>query len=243
MFPCLEDHNVQTPYDISVARHLSMTTESIADLEEPETLNSTWFVDEYNRTNLVRASEIGFIVTNMKPAVFQISDNITFIFYAREKYTNDLEYTVDLLKKVIKIYENYFGSPFPYEKVKYVCVPNASPGQREVKDSMILSSEHHILYSHYFPSTPIEYVDESVAYEVALEWIHRTYEWRNVEQYWIYETLPLFLENVALDQVSLVIFAFAWSLIGLLMKNCSSSGLLLLLRLFRISCSPSVFIP
>lgn len=83
-----------------------------------------------------------------------------------------------------------------------VCVPNGSPGQREVKDSMILSSEHHILYSHYFPSTPIEYVDESVAYEIALEWIHRTYEWTNFEQYWIYETLPLFLENVALDQLS-----------------------------------------
>lgn len=117
-----------------------MNTESISDLEEPEWTNSTWFVDEYNRTNLVRASEIGFIVTNMKPKVFQIRENLNFIFYAREKYTNDLDYTVDLLKKVIKIYEDYFGSSFPYEKVKYVCVPNGGPGQREVKDSMILSS-------------------------------------------------------------------------------------------------------
>lgn len=96
-------------------------------------------MDEYNRTNLVRASEIGFIVTNMKPKSFKITPNLTFIFYAREKYQPDLDYTVDLLKKVIKIYENYFDMPFPYEKVKYVCVPNGSPGQREVKDSMILS--------------------------------------------------------------------------------------------------------
>lgn len=38
LFPCLEDYNIQTPYDISVARHMSMTTESISDLEEAETL-------------------------------------------------------------------------------------------------------------------------------------------------------------------------------------------------------------
>lgn len=55
----------------------------------------------------------------MKPRVFQVN-NITFIFYAREKYTNDLDYTVELLKKVIKIYETYFDSAFPYEKIKYV---------------------------------------------------------------------------------------------------------------------------
>uniref|UniRef100_A0A336KLP7 CSON013121 protein n=1 Tax=Culicoides sonorensis TaxID=179676 RepID=A0A336KLP7_CULSO len=201
LFPCLEDHNIQTPYDISIARRTSMVTDSISDLEEPETLNATWFVDEYNRTNSVRASEIGFIVTNMQPRSFEITPNLTFIFYAREKYTQDLNYTVDLLKDVIQIYETYFESQFPFEKVKYVCVPNGPPSQREVKDSMILSSEHHILYSHYFPSFPKIYVDQTVAYEVALEWLHKTYEWQYTEQYWVYEALPIFIQNVALDQL------------------------------------------
>lgn len=96
-------------------------------------------MDEYNRTSSVRASEIGFIVTNMRPRSFEITPNLTFIFYAREKYTPDLNYTVDLLKDVIQIYETYFENQFPFEKVKYVCVPNGPPSQREVKDSMILS--------------------------------------------------------------------------------------------------------
>lgn len=78
----------------------------------------------------------------MQPSSFDIilrSHNLTFIFYAREKYVNDLNYTVELLHEVIQIYEEYLDMLFPYEKVKYVCVPNGPPSQREVKNSMILS--------------------------------------------------------------------------------------------------------
>lgn len=63
------------------------------------------------------------------------------------------------------------------------------------------TSEHHILYSHYFPSFPKEYVDQTVAYEVALEWLHKTYEWKYTDQYWVYEALPWFIQNVALDHL------------------------------------------
>jgi hypothetical protein len=40
-----------------------------------------------------------------------------------------------------------------------------------------------------------------VAYEIALLWIHNLVDYRNKEQLWIHESIPLYMQIIALNHV------------------------------------------
>ncbi|XP_058455368.1 uncharacterized protein LOC131432850 [Malaya genurostris] len=63
LYPCMDDHNFRSPFEINIARKVHMNTASGMNLEMSELMERDEFVvDTYNTTGMIRASEIGFII-------------------------------------------------------------------------------------------------------------------------------------------------------------------------------------
>lgn len=88
---------------------------------------------------MIRASEIGFIVTDMTPERYELTDKVHLIAYTRNRYDNYLKEIVSIFAAVMKVYEQYMRMHFPYQAIKYVTIPNADSTVREIKEGMILS--------------------------------------------------------------------------------------------------------
>jgi hypothetical protein len=48
------------------------------------------------------------------------------------------------------------------------------------------------------------YIDQEIAYEIALLWIHNFVDYRNKDQLWIHESIPLYMQIIALNHVRVI---------------------------------------
>lgn len=202
LYPCMDDHNFRSPFEINIARKVHMNTASSLNLELQEPMeDETFIVDTYNTTGMVRASEIGFIITDMTPERYELTEKVHLIAYTRNRYDLYLKDIVSIFASVMKVYEEFMRMNFPYQAIKYVTIPNADSTVREIKEGMILSSEKRLIKDlSYFPTT-----DDSllrvIANELAKLWIHNLADYKNKEVYWLHESIPLYMESIALKML------------------------------------------
>ncbi|XP_055615513.1 aminopeptidase N-like [Toxorhynchites rutilus septentrionalis] len=203
LYPCMDDHNFRSPFEINVARKVDMNTASSLNLEMSEFMeDESIIVDTYNTTGMVRASEIGFIVTDMTPERYELTEKVDLIAYTRNIYDNYLKEIVSVFASVINVYETYLKMKYPYDTIKYVAVPNMESTVREIKEGMILSSEKRLIKdSTYFPTSEGTLL-RVVSNELAKLWIHNLADYKNKEVYWLHESIPLYLESVALGKLN-----------------------------------------
>ncbi|XP_058460813.1 aminopeptidase N-like isoform X2 [Malaya genurostris] len=203
LYPCMDDHNFRSPFEINIARKVHMNTASGMNLEMSELMERDEFVvDTYNTTGMIRASEIGFIITDMSPERYELTPEIYLIAYTRNIYHNYMKGIVSKFAEVINIYEGYMGMKFPYRIIKYVTIPNTDNTVSEIKEGMILSSEKRLITDlNYFPTTD-GILLRVVSNELAKLWIHTLADYKNKELYWLHESIPLYLETIALKYIN-----------------------------------------
>ncbi|XP_058826209.1 aminopeptidase N-like [Topomyia yanbarensis] len=208
LYPCMDDHNFRSPFEINIARKVYMNTASSMNLEMSEPMeNDAFVVDTYNTTGMVRASEIGFIITDMSPERYELTPKVYLIAYTRNSYDSYMKNIVSKFAAVINVYENYMRMSFPYQMIKYVTIPNTESTVREIKEGMILSSEKRLINdSTYFP-TPEGTLLRVVSNELARLWIHNLADYKNKEVYWLHESIPLYLEAIALKHINNVSYS------------------------------------
>lgn len=98
-----------------------------------------WIVDNYLTTSSIRASEIGFIITDMAMEESAIIRNITLQLYNRKRLNTTFQDSLMELPNILNCYETYLEMEFPYQKIKYIAVPNVDINFREIKNGMVLT--------------------------------------------------------------------------------------------------------
>ncbi|XP_055549676.1 aminopeptidase N-like [Wyeomyia smithii] len=203
LYPCMDDHNFRSPFEINIARKINMKTASSMNLEMSEPMDDReYVVDTYNTTGMVRASEIGFIITDMSPERYELTQKVHLLAYTRNSYDNYMKEIISIFARVINFYENYLKMNFPYQRITYVTIPNTDRNVREIKEGMILSSEKRLINDlSYFPS-PKGTLLRVVCNELIKLWIHNLADYKNKEVYWLHESIPLYLEALALRNLT-----------------------------------------
>nr|XP_040240307.2 aminopeptidase N-like [Anopheles coluzzii] len=203
LYPCMDDHNFRSPFELNIARKSDMNTASSMNLEMSEPMETgDIVVDTYNTTDMVRASEIGFVVTDMVPERYRITARVSLLAFTRTRYDENIKNATSVFSRALQIYEQYLGVPFPYEVIRYVTIPNIDHQTYEIKEGMVLSSEKRLIKTaDYFP--PLDKsINREVANELAKLFIHKLADYKNKETYWLHESLPLYLEALALRNMT-----------------------------------------
>ncbi|XP_058063360.1 aminopeptidase N-like [Anopheles bellator] len=203
LYPCMDDHNFRSPFELNIARKSNMNTASSMNLEMSEPMETDdIIVDTYNTTGMVRGSEIGFVVTDMVPERYEITTKVSLLAYTRTRYDEHIKNASVTFSRVIQIFEHYLAVPFPYEVIRYVTIPNIDHSIYEIKEGMVLSSEKRLIKSvDYFPVLDRS-IDREVANELAKLFIHNLADYKNKETYWLHESIPLYLESLALRNLT-----------------------------------------
>uniref|UniRef100_A0A182R112 Aminopeptidase n=1 Tax=Anopheles farauti TaxID=69004 RepID=A0A182R112_9DIPT len=203
LYPCMDDHNFRSPFELNIARRSDMNTASSMNLEMSEPMETgDIVVDTYNTTDMVRASEIGFVVTDMVPERYRITGRVSLLAFTRTRYDENIKQATGVFSRVLQIYEAYLGVPFPYEVIRYVTIPNIDHATYEIKEGMVLSSEKRLIKtSDYFPPLDTS-INREVANELAKLFIHKLADYKNKETYWLHESIPLYLEALALRNMT-----------------------------------------
>ncbi|KAG5677707.1 hypothetical protein PVAND_007440 [Polypedilum vanderplanki] len=202
LYPCFDDHVFRTPFDITVSRREDMTTESSPDLEDKEIImDDKLFIDEYNATNSMRASEIGLTITNMSPHMYSINNNLSIVFYTRNLHVQNTKFASIQIPKIIAIIEEYLSTKFLHNKIKYVTVPNSDLTLSEIKTGMIISSEMHILVDKNYTMFSENYCFEQLSLHISRLYLQDYVNYKAREHLWLHDSLGLYLQTTALQQL------------------------------------------
>jgi aminopeptidase N len=202
LFPCFDDHVFRTPFDITVSRREDMTTESSPDLEDKEVIMyDKLFIDEYNATNAMKASEVALTITNMSPHMYNINNNLSLIFYTRNLHLKNTKLASMVIPKILTTIENYVGKKYLKNKIKYVTVPNSDLTLSEIKSGMIISSEMHIITDKNFTTFSDNFCYEWLTLHVSKLFMQDYISYKAREHLWLHDAFALYLQTTALSQL------------------------------------------
>jgi Peptidase family M1 domain len=150
----------------------------------------------------MKASEVGFTITNMNPHMYNINENFSIIFYTRNLHFRNTKFASIEIPKIIDIIERYIDMKFPHKKLKYVTVPNSDLSLNEIKNGMIISSEMHILIDKNYTTFSDNYVHEQLSLQISQLWIHSFVNYKTREHFWLHDALGLYLQTIALYELN-----------------------------------------
>lgn len=150
----------------------------------------------------MKASEVGFTITNMNPHMYNINENFSIIFYTRNIHFKNTKFASIEIPKIIAIIERYVDRKFPLKKLKYVTVPNSDLTLNEIKNGMIISSEMHILIDKNYTTFSENYVHEQLSVQLSNLWIHNFVNYKTREHFWLHDALGLYLQTVSLYELN-----------------------------------------
>ncbi|KAL7045799.1 hypothetical protein ACKWTF_002339 [Chironomus riparius] len=206
LFPCFDDHIFRTPFDITVSRREDMTTESSPDLEDKEVIiYDKLFIDEYNATTSMKASEIGLTISNMNPILYHIHNNLSIIFYTRNLYFKNTKFASIQIPKIVTIIEEYIDLKFSHSIIKYIAVPNSDIHLSEVKSGMIISSEMHIITNILggnFTTYSHNYCLEQLCLHISKLYLQDYVNYKTREHLWLHDALSFYLQTTVLKNLN-----------------------------------------
>lgn len=150
----------------------------------------------------MKASEVGFTITNMNPHMYNINENFSIIFYTRNIHFKNTKFASIEIPKIIAIIEKYVDLKFPLKKLKYVTVPNSDLTLNEIKNGMIISSEMHILIDKNYTTFSENYVHEQLSVQLSNLWIHNFVNYKTREHFWLHDALGLYLQTISLYELN-----------------------------------------
>lgn len=146
----------------------------------------------------MKASEVGFTITNMSPHMYHVHENFSIIFYTRNLHFKNTKFASIEIPKIIEIIENYADMKYPHKKLKYVTVPNSDLTLSEIKNGMIISSEMHIVIDKNYTTFSENYIHEQLSLELSQLYMHSFVNYKTREHAWLHDALALYLQTKAL---------------------------------------------
>ncbi|XP_077985458.1 aminopeptidase N-like [Glandiceps talaboti] len=176
-FPCFDEPALKATFDIVLEHRTDQGRHALSNMpikgEEKSTVNGKdWKKVTYDRTVKMSTYLLAFVVSDLVCYREQAckNDSCQISVCARDEMKHTVSYALNITKKVINYYEEYFGIEYPLPKQDQAAVPDFAAGAME-NWGLILYRETYFLFDPQVSSAKNKQkVAIATAHELAHQW-------------------------------------------------------------------------
>ncbi|XP_063609319.1 puromycin-sensitive aminopeptidase-like protein [Penaeus indicus] len=222
-FPCFDEPALKATFEVHLARETWMTSLSNMALAETRPVGGQegWVWDRFERSVPMSTYLVIFIVSEFTYINVTGSGNVPFrilymlsmkqnqwlitvssaAVFAHQARTDQLSYASEVAPKILRYFEDYFGSPYMLPKLDIFALPQSIvPGMENW--GLITFGESYLFYDPdaTLPQN-LEFTGSLIGHELAHNWFGNLVTPAWWDDLWLNEGFATFMGHVGLDRV------------------------------------------
>ncbi len=217
-FPCWDEPAIKAAFDISIItenNHTAISNTSV--ISKKKFGNKTLY--KFAKTPIMSTYLVYLGVGEFEFLSGKLG-KVTIRIVTTKGNSKKGKFALDLCKKLVRSYENYFGIKYPLSKLDLIAVPDFASGAME-NWGAITFRETILLYDPKTSSTQTkQYIAEVVSHELAHQWFGNlvTMQWWN--DLWLNESFATFMATKFVDK-----FYPEWKLWDQFLENAMNTAM------------------
>lgn len=199
VFPCVDEPEAKATFDLTLVTETGVTVLGNMPVSQQETNGSeltTTFETSPRMSTYLLAFAIGDLIhkeTTTKDGV------LVRVFASPAQKAESLDFALDVAKRTIEFFDDYFGVPYPLPKSDHIALPDFSSGAME-NWGLITYRETCLLVDPENTSIPVkEFTATVIAHELSHQWFGNLVTMRWWDDLWLNESFATLMEYIAID--------------------------------------------
>ena len=201
-FPCVDEPEAKATFDLSLKfdeeeGDLALSNMPEVDVERRKETGLWTFETTPRMSSYLLAFAFGAlhgITTKTK------NGTLVGSYATRAHQVQELTFSLDIAKRVIEFYEDYFGVHYPIPQSLHVAIPDFSAGAME-NWGLVTYREVYLLVDDNSTVSSRQQVALVVAHEVAHQWFGNLVTMKWWDDLWLNESFANMMEYVAIDAI------------------------------------------
>ena len=200
VFPCIDEPSAKATFDLTLSTEENITVLGNMPIKSQKNKNNKT-ITEFETTPKMSSYLLAWVCGDLQKISTKTKNNVDIsVFSTKAHSVKSLEFALEISKKCIEFYEDFFQTKYPLPKIDHVALPDFSSGAME-NWGLITYRESAMIASDQSTFTDKCYIASVIAHELSHQWFGNLVTMKWWDDLWLNESFANMMEYLSLDKI------------------------------------------